>query len=88
MNFAEIRARLTAVESGYPVHIHGCFGEVEIRPDHRSGFCHACERVVSLAEVAFSDVASAEYEADVSALLKAFDDAEDRIATLEDGGAR
>ena len=87
MNFAEIRARLEAVEQGHPVHIHGCFGKVNVNaPAH--AWCTACERPVELRHVAFSDPKAAEYRNDVAALLHALDEAEDRLATLEDEAHR
>ena len=90
MNHAKIRAKVLAVEAGHHVHAHGCFGEVELRHDmqHYTPYCRACERIVPHADVASPIVQTLDYIRDVNALLLAFDNAEDEIATLEDEGMR
>ena len=89
MNHAKIRAKVLAVEAGHPVHIHGCFGEVlEAEGPPGLPYCTACEKRVGHADVASPSVGTLDYLRDVNALLKAFDDTEDRIAELEDGENR
>jgi hypothetical protein len=85
MNVATQRVRLEAIEHGHAVHRHGCFGEATPVPG-KGYFCQACERLVSVADVisTFTDVAV--HAHDLRVLLKALDDAEGRIAELEDGG--
>jgi len=85
MNHAKIRAKVLSVEAGYPVHVHGCFGECAfVEKGGLRYYCNVCERLVHSADVATPEVQTIAYIRDVNALLKAFDDAEDRIAELED----
>ena len=89
MNHAKIRAKVLAVEAGYHVHVHGWFGEVT--PAFNAPgqpYCQACEKRVGHHEVVSPYAQGIDYVRDVNALLKAFDDAEDQIAQLEDGAER
>jgi hypothetical protein len=86
MNYAKIRARLTAMSLKRFVHIHGCFGEVDMsRADYEGyGYCLACERKVDEAEVVSPFPKFYDYDNDVSTLLTALDAAEERLADLEE----
>lgn len=84
MNHAAQRARLEALENRYAVHRHGCFGKATPQPG-LGYFCHACERIVPVADVESVYTSTDVHANDLRVLLKALDDAEDRIAELEDG---
>jgi len=87
MNHAKQRVRLTAFDSGEIIHRHGCFSKVALAQDGDL-YCYGCGRVVTSAECEFPVTKRADHAEDLRVLLKALDDAEDRIAELEDGGAR
>jgi hypothetical protein len=81
------RARLEALENGHAVHRHGCFGKATPQPG-LGYFCEACERTVSVADVESVYTSTDVHAHDLRVLIKALDDAEDRIAELEDRSVR
>lgn len=78
MRDARERAKLEAIEQGYAVHVHVCFGEVV------NGFCQACELHVPDDVVATPWADLQDYKRDVAALLSRIDGLEEQIAELED----
>jgi hypothetical protein len=79
---ARVRCKLEALENGYAVHVHGCFGEVV------KGFCQVCEKKVSDDAVVDPWAGFRDYQRDVTALLSRIDALEEQIATAEDASRR